>query len=74
MTETDFQTAIERLKALPDEAKADLGPKINQYLNKLDDLRGAIQTGLDSGASKPADDVFDRLEEKYRRMVDETSP
>jgi hypothetical protein len=72
--QTDFQTAVERLQALPPEAKADIGPKINRYLNKLDDLRGAIQTGLDSGAPKPADDVFDRLEAKYREMEDEAGP
>lgn len=70
--QTDFQTAVTRLQRLPDEAKADLGPKINQYLNKLDDLREAIQAGLDSGAPKPAADVFDRLETKYREMIDET--
>lgn len=40
--QTDFQTAVKRLQALPDEAKADIGPKSNQYLNRLDDLRGAI--------------------------------
>lgn len=71
MPQTDFQTAVERLQALPDEAKADIGFKLNRYLNKLDDIKAAIQTGLDSGATKPAADVFDRLEAKYRRMVDE---
>lgn len=72
MPETEFQTAVERLQALPDEAKADLGPKLNQYLNKLDDLRSAITSGLESGPAKPADDVFDRLESKYRGMTEGT--
>ena len=49
----------------PDEAKADLGPKLNRYLNKLDDLRSALNSGLESGPTKPAGAVFDRLEAKY---------
>lgn len=71
MQQSEFQTAVERLQALPDEAKADLGPKLNQYLNRLDDLRSAIKSGLESGPAKPAADVFDRLEAKYRGMADE---
>jgi hypothetical protein len=37
-----FQTAVERLQAVPDGAKAGIGPKINRYLIEIDDLRGAI--------------------------------
>mgnify|MGYP006934480331 CR=1 FL=1 len=69
MPHTEFQTAVERLQALPDEAKADLGPKLNRYLNKLDDLRNALKSGLESGPTKPASDVFDRLEAKYQDMA-----
>jgi hypothetical protein len=72
MQHTEFQTAVERLQALPDEAKADLGPKLNQYLNKLDDLRSALKSGLESGPTKPAGAVFDRLEAKYRAMEEGT--
>lgn len=38
MEKSEFDTAIERLQALPEEAKADIAPQLNQYLNKLDDL------------------------------------
>jgi len=72
MPHTKFQTAVERLQALSDEAKADLGPKLNRYLNKLDDLRSALKSGLESGPTKPAGDVFDRLEAKYRDMAEGT--
>ena len=36
---------------------------------KLDALRAAIATGLASGPGVPADEVFDRLETKYRSMA-----
>lgn len=36
---------------------------------KLDALRAAIATGLSSGPGVPADEVFDRLEAKYRSMA-----
>lgn len=36
---------------------------------KLDALRAAIATGLASGPGVPADEVFDRLEAKYRSMA-----
>ena len=36
---------------------------------KLDALRAAIVAGLASGPGVPADEVFDRLEAKYRRMA-----
>ena len=42
MQRAEFQTAVERLQALPNETKADLGPKLNRYLNKLDDLRSVL--------------------------------
>jgi hypothetical protein len=70
MKQTEFQTAVERLQALPEQAKADIGPKLNQYLNKLDDLRGALKSGHESGPAKPADGIFDRLESKYRGMAE----
>lgn len=35
---------------------------------KLKGLRADIKAGLDSGAGPQADEVFDRLEAKYRRM------
>jgi hypothetical protein len=72
MQHTEFQTAVGRLQALPDETKADLGPTLNRYLNKLDDLRSALTSGLESGPVRPVDDVFDRLEAKYRGMAEGT--
>ncbi len=36
---------------------------------KLDALRAAIAAGLASGPGVPADEVFDRLEAKYRNMA-----
>jgi len=36
---------------------------------RLADLRKAIQEGLDSGPGRPAAEVFDRLEAKYRAMA-----
>lgn len=36
---------------------------------KLDELRKAFQQGIDSGAGIPADDVLNRLEQKYKRMA-----
>jgi hypothetical protein len=71
MQHTEFQTALERLQALPDETKSNLGPKLNRYLNKLDDLRSALTAGLESGPAKSAGDVFDRLETKYRDIEED---
>jgi low affinity Fe/Cu permease len=69
---TEFETAIERLQALPGEAKADIAPQMNQYLNKLDDLRRAIQIGIESGDPRPGDEVFDELEAKCRQEIEES--
>lgn len=38
---------------------------------KLETLRAEIQKGLDSGPGIPAEDVFSRLEAKYRRMPED---
>ena len=52
MSQSEFETAVERLKALPDEAKADIARQLNQYLNKLEDRRRSIRIGLESGDEK----------------------
>lgn len=70
MEKTEFETAVERLQALPEEAKADIAPQLNQYLNKLEDLRRAIRRGLESGEFKPGKPVLDRLKAKYRSMME----
>ena len=70
MPKTEFETAIERLQALPEEAKADIAPELNQYLNKLDDLRRAIRIGLESGDPVDGEQVFDELKEKCRQDID----
>ncbi len=38
---------------------------------KLERLRSDIREGLDSGPGRPADEVFDSLEAKYRKMAQE---
>ena len=37
---------------------------------KLEVLRSEIMKGVNSGVGKPADDVLDRLEKKYRKMAE----
>jgi antitoxin ParD1/3/4 len=36
---------------------------------KLSGLRAAIKAGLDSGPGETAEEIFDRLESKYRAMA-----
>lgn len=65
----ELETAIERLKALPEADQAQLGDRLNGYLNRRDDLRAALQEGinsLDRGEGIDADQVFDELEAKYQ--------
>lgn len=69
MPSTEFETAVKRLQTLPEEVQADLAPRLNRYLNELDDLRQAIRVELDSGAPKPGPPVMDRLERKCRDMT-----
>lgn len=38
--------------------------------NGMDALRAAIAAGRSSGPGRPADEVFDRLETKYRGLAD----
>lgn len=38
---------------------------------KLETLRAEIQKGIDSGPGIPAEEVFSRLEAKYRQMAQE---
>lgn len=42
-----------------------------QLIPKLstEELRAAIAAGIASGKGRPADEVFDRLEEKYRKQA-----
>lgn len=46
------------------------GPAI-QLIPKLstDELKAAIAAGIASGKGRPADEVFDWLEDKYRKQV-----
>ena len=39
----------------------------------LEELREAVREGMESGAGIPAEDVLARLEEKYARMLDEST-
>ena len=38
--------------------------------SSLHDLRGRIREGMNSGPGRPATEVLDRLERKYRRLVE----
>lgn len=44
---------------------------IIQLIPKLsiDELKAAIAAGIASGKGRPADEVFDRLENKYRKQA-----
>ncbi|TCL05023.1 type II toxin-antitoxin system ParD family antitoxin [Sodalis ligni] len=37
---------------------------------KLDALRAAVELGMNSGEGKTAEEVFGRLSQKYRRMME----
>lgn len=43
-----------------------------QLIPKLtvDELKAAIAAGIASGKGRPADEVFDRLEDKYRKQAE----
>lgn len=45
----DMQTAIGRLQSLPESEQQRIASSINEYLNKLENLRHMIQEGVDSG-------------------------
>ena len=45
----EMETAVSRLQTLPEGVQGELAPRLNAYLNKLDDLRAAVQEGIDSG-------------------------
>lgn len=69
-----MQEALERLKALPEAAQEVVAARLHDHLNRLDELRAAIQEGADSldrGEGIPAGEVFDRLEAKFTRKVKE---
>jgi hypothetical protein len=68
MEKSEFETAVARLKALPDEVKTDIAPQLNQYLNRLEDLRRAIKIGEESGEVSSGEQILDRLERTYRDM------
>jgi antitoxin ParD1/3/4 len=38
---------------------------------KLDELRRLFREGVESGPRRPAEQVFDRLEAKYRKMAEQ---
>ncbi|MEM1095037.1 MAG: hypothetical protein AAGJ10_10575 [Bacteroidota bacterium] len=49
----EMQTAVSRLQSLPEAVQENVAPHLNAYLNRLDDLRAAIQEGIDSGNDGP---------------------
>jgi len=50
MKTTEMDTLIHRLQGLPEDTKEVLAPSLNEYLNKLEDLRNTIQGSKNSGA------------------------
>ena len=50
-----MQIAITRLQELPSADQERLASRINDYINKLESLREAIQNSYDSGEAKPFD-------------------
>ena len=62
-----MQAAIERLQALPDTDQEDIAARILAYLARLEDLRAAMQDGLDSGPATPWD-KDDFLKQAHARL------
>ena len=61
-------TAIDRLQSLPPADQERLAPRINDYINKLENLRAAIQKGIDSGPGKPFD--IERIKSRGRKWLE----
>ena len=51
----EMETAVSRLRTLPETVQSEVAPRLNAYLNKLDDLRVALQEGRESGDDGPLD-------------------
>lgn len=70
MTE-EMKTAITRLKKLPPAAQGYLGPKLNEYLNKLHDLQDTIQASRDSGPGEPLtkDQLLARIHSRHKDLL-----
>lgn len=49
MATHEMNTAIDRLQDLPEDTQNMIASSINEYLNKLDDLRDTIQASRQSG-------------------------
>ena len=45
----EMKTAIDHLKGLPHHAQETIAPRLNEYLNKLDDLRDTIDRSYQIG-------------------------
>ena len=55
------------------EALRLLEDREQQRQAKLDVLKEQIKKGIESGEGKDADEIFERLEAKYRARLDETA-
>ncbi len=65
----ELETAIDRLQALPEPEQARIADRINGYLNKMEDLKLAIQEGLDSGPGREVD--FETIKRRGRDRLAE---
>ena len=51
----EMEAAVSRLQTLPEGAQGELAPHLNASLNKLNELRAEIQSGIESGNAGPLD-------------------
>ena len=63
----EMKTAITRLKGLPENAQDKLAPHLNEYLNKLEDLRDTLQSSYESGKSYEFD--VEEIKRKGRKRL-----
>ena len=68
-----LQATIERLKALPNADQEHIASQINDYLTKLEELRKAVQKGLDEldgglGTPLNMDEIIQRGQERLQEM------
>lgn len=66
MNTTKMDALINRLQGLPEDIKKVLAPSLNEYLNKLEDLRDTIESSKNSGApiSLSKDALLQRIHKK----------
>lgn len=64
-----METAISRLRELPETDQAFLAEQINDYLTKLENVREMVREGLESGTATPLD-MNAIIEQGQQRLAD----